>query len=73
MTLRDTTDQLPPEGMSVPEASKASGIGRTKLYEALASGALPARRLGRRVIILRSELVTFLAGLPSFKGGKDAA
>jgi excisionase family DNA binding protein len=52
------------EGLSVLEACSVAGIGRTKIYEAIASGSLKARKCGKRTIILRSDLQDFLAGLP---------
>lgn len=52
------------EGLSIAEASAAAGIGRTKLYEAIADGRLMARKLGKRTLILRDDLRQFLAALP---------
>lgn len=54
------------EGLSVIQACRIAGVGRTTLYAALASGALPARKLGRRLIILRSDLLTWMTDLPRF-------
>jgi excisionase family DNA binding protein len=51
-------------GLSIPEASLLSGIGRTTLYAAIKSGALVARKCGKRTIILRSDLITWLNALP---------
>jgi excisionase family DNA binding protein len=56
------------EGLSVFEACAVAGIGRTKLYEAIARGDLVARKFGKRRIILRNDLLTFLAGLPVAAG-----
>ena len=52
------------EGLSIAEACAAAGIGRTKLYEAIADGRLKARKLGKRTLILRDDLRQFLAALP---------
>ena len=52
------------EGLSVAEACEVAGIGRTKLYEAIADGRLKARKLGKRTLILRDDLRQFLAALP---------
>ena len=35
---------------SVLEATKASGAGRSKIYEEISEGRLPARKLGRRTL-----------------------
>jgi len=54
-------------GFTVEEAVRVAGIGRSKLYEAMRDGLLQARKFGRRTIILREDLLRFLAALP--KGG----
>jgi excisionase family DNA binding protein len=53
------------EGLSVAEACEVAGIGRSKLYEAIATGSLKARRWGKRTLILRGDLRQFLASLPT--------
>lgn len=58
---------------SVEEAKDLTGIGRTKLYQAINSGALKARKFGKRTIILRDDLNAFLVSLesyPAIEGGK---
>jgi excisionase family DNA binding protein len=50
--------------LSVEEAAEATGIGRSKLYEAMRDGLLQARKFGRRTIILRDDLEQFLSALP---------
>jgi len=45
----------------VDEAVKASGLGRTFLYEHMASGELPSVKIGRRRLILHHELMSFLS------------
>jgi excisionase family DNA binding protein len=52
------------EGLSILEACRIAGIGRTKIYEAIADRRLKARKLGKRTIVLRSDLHEFLAALP---------
>jgi excisionase family DNA binding protein len=65
----------PPESgaiaVSVETASKISNIGRTKLYEMIGSGILPARKCGRRTLILVADLETSLKHLPII-GGRAA-
>ena len=53
------------EGLSVVEACAVAGIGRSKLYEAIATGSLKARKWGKRTLILRDDLRQFLASLPT--------
>ena len=56
--------RLEPEGLSVAETEQVSGLGKTKIYEAIKSGRLKARKFGKRTIILPHELREFLASLP---------
>lgn len=58
---------------SAPEAFERLGIGRTKGYELIRTGELPALRFGRRVVIPRAALERMLAGDPQFGGRPDAA
>src|SRR5262249_31190550 len=53
------------EALTIPEACAASRVGRTILYRAINEGRLVARKLGKRTLILRSDLRQFLAALPS--------
>ncbi len=46
------------------EASKALGVGLTKLYELIGQGKIEARRCGRRTLIPAESLRQFLANLP---------
>ena len=62
--MNSMRNELQAEGLTLNEASIVSGIGRTKLYEAIAQGDLKARKFGARTIILREELVVFLKALP---------
>ena len=50
---------------TVPAACKAAGVGRSKLYEAIASGALRARKNGAKNLILREDLQSWLQSLPT--------
>jgi excisionase family DNA binding protein len=51
---------------SIDEVLGISGLGRTKIYELLKSGELPARKLGKRTLILGADLNAFLTGLQSY-------
>ncbi len=50
---------------SVADAVKASGVGRSFLYEQIRAGKLKARKLGRRTLILAADLQSWLAALPT--------
>ena len=59
---RDTSGR---EGLSIDEARHVAGIGKTLMNDLLKTGALPARRIGeRRILILRSDLLAWLDALP---------
>ena len=60
-----TVNAMQREGLSVPEACTVAGIGKTKIYEAIATGQLKARKLGKRRLILRDDLRDFLTSLPA--------
>jgi excisionase family DNA binding protein len=62
--MNTSTEMLQPEGLSIVEACRIAGIGRTKIYEAIAAGSLKARKFGKRTLILRTDLQSFLSGLP---------
>ncbi len=49
---------------SIDESCKVSTVGRTKTYEAIGSGALIARKVGRRTVILHKDLESWLDNLP---------
>jgi excisionase family DNA binding protein len=50
----------------IKEACKKTGFGRTKLYEVINSGALPAKKWGNRTIILAADLEAFLSNLENY-------
>ena len=49
---------------NIPEVMARVGVGRDKLYRLIREGKLPARKLGRKTLILRSDLEAFLESLP---------
>ena len=51
-------------GLTIHEACNYSGIGKTKLYEAINSGKLKARKAGKRTLILSDDLRDYLSSLP---------
>jgi excisionase family DNA binding protein len=46
--------------ISVDEFARLLGVGRSTIYQCLADGRLNGVRIGRRVLILRSEADQFL-------------
>jgi len=59
--------------LSIEEVRAATGIGRTKLYEAIGKGNLKARKFGKRTIILKDDLDDFLANLESYPANTRGA
>ena len=53
---------------TIDEAVKAGAGGRTKIYEAIKSGALKAKKRGARTVILTDDLTRYLESLPDFPG-----
>jgi len=49
---------------NVPQAMARIGVGRDKFYSLIREGKLPARKIGRRTLILATDLEKFLAALP---------
>jgi excisionase family DNA binding protein len=56
--------------LSPEEASALTGIGMTSIRQAAANGALKARKLGTRTIILQDDLRDWLKAMPVI--GKNA-
>ena len=52
--------------LSIEEVVNATGIGRTKVYEAINAGLLKAKKYGRRTIIMQRDLEDFLSNLESY-------
>jgi excisionase family DNA binding protein len=63
MTTPTPTPHNPPKlAYSIDEAVKASGLGRSFLYERIAEGSLKSVKIGGRRLILQEDLVLFLRG-----------
>jgi|HubBroStandDraft_3_1064219.scaffolds.fasta_scaffold154210_1 hypothetical protein len=51
-------------GLSIRDAVQLSSLGETSISEALKDKRLRSRKFGTRVVILRTDLVSFLESLP---------
>lgn len=61
---RSVLDELAAQAtISVEQAAKVLGLGRTAAYEAARRGEFPTRRLGRRVVVPVPALLEWL-GVP---------
>jgi|tagenome__1003787_1003787.scaffolds.fasta_scaffold19105134_2 excisionase family DNA binding protein len=61
------------QGLTVIEAGAVIGIGRSKAYELIRSGILPARKIGARTIILRDDALAVLRSLPVIRAASTAS
>lgn len=52
--------------LSIDEASTTTGICKSRLYDAIKCGDLPAKKYGKRTIVLQADLEGFLAGLRTY-------
>lgn len=55
---------------TITEVTDEIRLGRTKIYEEIASGNLIARKVGRRTLILSGDLERYLQNLPTVKTDK---
>jgi excisionase family DNA binding protein len=46
---------------TIPEACAATGLGRTKIYEEIASGRVRTSKVGTRTLILVESLVAMIS------------
>lgn len=53
-----------PKMLSILEAARFLGIGRSTIYEVIKQGRLPVRKLGRRTLVRRDDLDRFIDALP---------
>ena len=52
--------------LTISEVISATGIGRTKLYQLINSGDIPAKKIGVKTVILKSDLDQFLSNLEHY-------
>ena len=64
-------DDLPIIAYSVEDAGNAVGLSRTRIFEAIKSGELEARKAGRATIIEADELRRWIKSMPVRKVGDD--
>jgi excisionase family DNA binding protein len=57
----------------IPEAVQVAPVGKTRIYEALNSGALKAHKQGSHTIIMRSDLESWLRAMPKYEPSPKAA
>lgn len=56
--------EIIPFAVSIADAVRMVGLGRTSLYAAIATGKLKTRKSGRRTLVETTALREFLEALP---------
>ena len=60
--MNDLSDSKPARlAYSVNQAVQVTGVGRSVLYQHIKNGQLPIVKVGKRTVILRATLETFLS------------
>lgn len=59
-----------PMSVSIDDASRLTGICRSRIYDLINAGAIDARKFGKSTIILTDSLKKFLAQLPPARSKK---
>lgn len=57
--------ELEPAALDTATAARYVGIGKTMLFEEIKAGRIPSRKIGRRTLILRSDLDAWLTAIPA--------
>ena len=65
---RETRSSSLPDVLTVEQAARYLGIGRNSAYEAARNGAIPAVRIGRRLLVPKHALEQRLASSGQLRG-----
>lgn len=68
--LQTKGTKMTQKSLSIQEAKTMLGIGTTKFYQLINSGELRAHKIGKRTIVLRSDLEEFISNLKSYPSKK---
>lgn len=68
---RKTVPPLAPRLLSVPEAARLLGIGRTTVYELISNGELETVKIGRSTRVPLDAVDAFVMGLRDGRVGTD--
>lgn len=60
LTTRDDRSPIEPISVRVPDASRMTGLGRSTIYELIASGDIEAAKVGRATVIMVESIRNFL-------------
>lgn len=61
--------------LTIEDATRVSGLSRSRLYEILARGEIEARKAGKRTLIVAESLKSYVERLPpaTFRAPQAAA
>lgn len=59
--------------ISIVEAARRTGVGRSSVYEAIGRGDLKIRKNGRRSLVLVDDLKAWVLAMPEANHFKSAA
>ena len=65
------TEPYAPLAHTIMGVCKASNTGKSKIYEEIGAGRLKAHKIGRKTIILDSDLQAWLTNLPEIQPKAD--
>ena len=57
---------MTPELLTIPEFCKSVNIGQTRFYQLLNSGKINAVKLGKKTLVKREELESFVSNLSPY-------
>ncbi|WP_439569950.1 helix-turn-helix domain-containing protein [Sphingopyxis sp.] len=60
LTTGDDRSPIEPISVRVPDASRMTGLGRSTIYELIASGDIEAAKVGRATVIMVESIRNFL-------------
>lgn len=66
MSATNDNNRIIPAAFTIEGFCAYAAVGRSRAYELLNNGALPARKSGGRTLILREDADAYLANLPRF-------
>lgn len=67
MTITVPKIDVRPHAMTVADASKFSGLGRTKIYEEIGAGRVEAVKVGTRTLIITASLERLISNAPKLQ------
>ena len=52
------------KALNIPQVCEATGFSKSKVYDEIKAGNLPARKAGKRTLVLIKDLQAYLDNLP---------